>query len=75
MRRREWRIAIMFTNDRFAAFVRCIEAFIEAAGGNQALEAAHDFLRGFRDLSADLNSIHPSTAVPSKTRALLGQDP
>jgi len=48
--------AIMFTNDRFAALVRCIEAFIEAAGGNQALEAAHDFLRGFRDLSADLNT-------------------
>ena len=24
--------AIMFTNDRFAALVRCIEAFIEAAG-------------------------------------------
>ena len=43
--------------------MRCIEAFIEAAGGNQALEAANDFLRGFRDLSADLNtytSKHPS---------------
>ena len=48
--------AIMFTNDRFAALARCIEAFIEAAGGNQALAAAHDFLRGFRDLSADLNT-------------------
>eukprot|EP00752_Nemacystus_decipiens_P012350 g10948.t1 len=48
--------ALMFTNDRFAALLRCLEAFIEAAGSDPALATAEEFLREFRQLSTDLNT-------------------
>eukprot|EP00903_Cladosiphon_okamuranus_P021502 g19767.t1 len=47
--------AMVFTNDRFAAFVCCLQAFIEAASSGTALTAAHSFVSAFHQMSTDLN--------------------
>lgn len=48
--------ATVFTNDRFLALVRCVEAFIAGGGAERAKTAARGFIAGFRQLSQELNT-------------------